>query len=139
MKTDTAKEKILGALVVAPGTAKEIAAHLKIGYSTTTRHLRALVAEGFAQEIDGRKFRMAGHRVAAPEPPAALIKSSAGGPSELEMRIAGYLARVAGPASPYEIGKALKRSAGAVANACERMDDVRLANKKPRRYVWRPS
>ena len=147
-------EAITAALAEHPeASAAELAEAAGIGGSTASKCLASLERDGTAVRRPGG--HEGGRRVAdrwtltasagstepsAEDVPPATDESSATRlhKGELSTLVLDYLKAYAGEAiGPSAIGKALSRSSGAVANACQRLEAsgrLRLASASPRRY-----
>jgi DNA-binding transcriptional ArsR family regulator len=147
-------EAITAALAEHPEvSAAELAEAAGIGGSTASKYLASLERDGIAVRRPGG--HEGGRRVAdrwaltsstvstepsAEDVPPATDESSASRlhKGELSTLVFDYLKAHAGEAiGPSAIGKALSRSSGAVANACQRLEvsgRLRLASASPRRY-----
>jgi DNA-binding transcriptional ArsR family regulator len=147
-KTKVSSEDVFAALGEHPNTtATELAEALGLGQSTVSKHLAALEAAGTARrEAGGRDGgrRIADRWSAAAAPAVAEAGKDDGngtarlGRGELSTLVLDYLAaRPDETFGPTQVGKALGRSQGAVANALARFADsgrVRLVGDAPRRY-----
>jgi DNA-binding IclR family transcriptional regulator len=150
----TATEAITAALAAHPeASAAELAKAAGIGCSTASKCLASLERDGMAVRQSGG--REGGRRVAdrwaltasvvSTEPGADEVAPAADDASasrlrkgELSTLVLDYLKAHAKEAiGPSALGKALGRSSGAVANACQRLESsggLRLVNASPRRY-----
>jgi biotin operon repressor len=151
----TATEAITAALAAHPeASAAELAEAAGIGGSTASKCLASLERDGMAVRRPGG--HEGGRRVAdrwaltastvSTEPGADDVVPAAdedAGASrlhkgELSTLVLDYLkAHVEEAIGPSALGKALGRSSGAVANACQRLESsggLRLVNASPRRY-----
>ena len=148
-------EAITAALAEHPdASVAELAEAAGIGGSTASKCLASLERDGTAVRRPGG--HEGGRRVAdrwtltasagstdpgAEDVPPPTNESSASRlhKGELSTLVLDYLKAHPGEAiGPSAIGKALSRSSGAVANACQRLETsgrLRLASATPRRYV----
>ncbi|MGD0286031.1 MAG: winged helix-turn-helix transcriptional regulator [Acidimicrobiales bacterium] len=138
-------EAITTALAAHPeSSAAELAEAAGIGGSTTSKHLATLERDGIAVRHPGG--HEGGRRVAdrwelastEGAPTADSASTSRLHKGELSTLVLDYLkAHGNGAIGPSAIGKALSRSSGAVANACQRLESsgsLRLVSNSPRRY-----
>ena len=150
----TPTEAITAALAAHPeSSAAELAEATGLGGSTASKHLATLERDGtVVRHLGGHEGgRRVSDRwaladtVAATEPgaeDAAAVDEDASATrlhkGELSTLVLDYLKAHGGDAiGPSALGKALGRSSGAVANACQRLESsggLRLVSASPRRY-----
>ena len=150
----TATEAITASLAAYPeASAAELAEAAGIGGSTASKCLASLERDGMAVRQPGG--REGGRRVADRWALTASTVSTKPGADdvapadddasasrlrkgELSTLVLEHLkAHVEEPIGPSALGKALGRSSGAVANACQRLESsgsLRLVSASPRRY-----
>jgi DNA-binding MarR family transcriptional regulator len=138
-------EAITTALAAHPeSSAAELVEAAGIGGSTTSKHLATLESEDIAVRHPGR--HEGGRRVAdrwaladaEGSPTADSAAAARLHKGELSTLVLDYLKAHGDDAiGPNAIGKALSRSSGAVANACQRLESsgsLRLVSNSPRRF-----
>jgi hypothetical protein len=132
------------------GTVDEICTALKIGRTSARKYLAGLAVDKKVHREsggrDGRRklpdiFSLPGKKRPGKSAKAGSRRSSNGrlGPGELDKHVLAYMRRhkKSAPHTPSAIGKAIERSAGAVANCLGRLEqtkEVRLVKPKPRQY-----
>jgi predicted ArsR family transcriptional regulator len=129
----TAADKLREALALHPAsTASELVEISGLGRSTVTKHLAALKRTGDAIAAEGdrggarSRWSLTGRRG---QPRLR--------PGDLDGLVLKHVRGLDTPVGPSAVGKALDRSAGAVANCMVRLAEVgqlKQTSKKPRRY-----
>lgn len=134
----TAADKLREALALHPAsTAAELAEISGLSRATITKQLTALQKAGDATATDGTRN---GHR-GRPASRWSLTGQTERPrlrPGELDGLVLEHLRSLDEPVGPTAVGKALDRSAGAIANCMARLaraDKLKQTSKKPRRYT----
>jgi predicted ArsR family transcriptional regulator len=132
----SAADKLREALALQPGsTAIELAAITGLGRSTVTKQLTALKKTGDATAIDGDRDgrgRAPSRWSLTGQPERPRLR-----PGELDPLVLEHVRGRDAPVGPSAVGKALDRSAGAVANCMARLakaDQLKQTSNRPRRY-----
>jgi len=128
-------------------TVDEIAAAVKVGRTSAREYLAGLTVDKKVVRgpggRDGRRklpdvFSLPAQAGKPKKAAAAGAKNGRLGPGELDKLVLGHMRQHReAPHTASAIGKAIKRSSGAVANCLvrlERQEKVRLAKPKPRSY-----
>ena len=133
-----AAQKLREAMVDNPSrTPVELADLTRLGRSTVTKELAKMRREGEATSVEEPRSGGRGPAtvtrwsLTTPDKPERL---RAGG---LDLPVLDYVCRADGPVGPTEVGKALNRSPGAVANCMARWvvkGRLTLVQNKPKRY-----
>jgi predicted ArsR family transcriptional regulator len=132
----TAADKLREALALHPAsTAVELADITGLGRSTVTKQLTALKKTGDAAAVDGDRDG----RGRAPSRWSLTGQTERPRlrPGELDGLVLEYVRGLDVPVGPSAVGKALDRSAGAVANCMTRLakaGQLKQTSTKPRRY-----
>jgi predicted ArsR family transcriptional regulator len=133
----TAADKIREALALHPNsTAAELAEITGLGRSTINKQLAALTTVGSVTAVEGEghgrgrtptRWSLTGQRAERPR-----LR-----PGELDAIVLDHVHGLNQPVGPTAVGKALGRSAGAVANCMARLANagqLKQTSEKPRRY-----
>ena len=132
----SAADKIREALALHPNsTAAELAETTGLGRSTVTKQLTTLKKTGHATategDRDGRGRAPSRWSLTGPTKRPRLR------PGQLDGLVLAHVRGLTEPISPTAVGKALDRSAGAVANCMARLTkagQLKQTSTKPRRY-----
>jgi predicted ArsR family transcriptional regulator len=133
----TAADKLREALALHPAsTAAELAEISGLSRATITKQLTALQKAGDAIATEGARD---GSRGRAPRRWSITGQTERPRlrPGELDGLVLEHVRSLDAPVGPAAVGKALDRSAGAVANCMTRLAEVgqlQKTNTKPRRY-----
>ncbi|MEN3267963.1 hypothetical protein [Pseudonocardia sp.] len=133
----TAADKLREALALYPAsTAAELAEISGLSRATITKQLTILKEAGDAGATEGdrngRRGRPASRWTLIGQTERPRLR-----PGELDGLVLGHVRELDAPVSPNAVGKALDRSAGAVANCMARLTKAGQLNQtssKPRRY-----
>jgi predicted ArsR family transcriptional regulator len=133
----TAADKLREALALHPAsTAAELAEISGLSRATVTKQLAVLQKAGYATAAEGSCNGRRG-RPASRWSLTGHIERPRLRPGELDGLVLEHLLGLDAPVGPAAVGKALDRSAGAVANCMARLAKVgqlKQTSKKPRRY-----
>jgi predicted ArsR family transcriptional regulator len=133
-----AADKLREALALHPAsTTAELAEISGLSRATITKQLTALKKKGDATATEGdrngRRGRPASRWSLTGQTERPRLR-----PGELNGLVLEHLRGLDAPIGPTAVGKALDRSAGAVANCMTRLakaGQLKLTNNKPRRYA----
>jgi predicted ArsR family transcriptional regulator len=133
----TAADKLREALALHPAsTAAELTKISGLSRTTITKQLAAIQKAGDATATEGTRNGRRG-RPASRWSLTGHTERSRLRPGELDGLVLEHLRSLDAPVGPTAVGKALDRSAGAVANCMTRLaktGQLKQTNKKPRRY-----
>ena len=132
-----ATDKLREALALHPAsTAAELVAISGLSRATITKQLTALQKAGDATATDGTRNGRRG-RPASRWSLTGQTERPRLRPGELDDLVLEHLRSLDAPVGPTAVGKALNRSAGAVANCMARLakaGQLKQTSRKPRRY-----
>ncbi len=136
----TAADKLREALALHPAsTAAELAAISGLSRATITKQLTILKEAGDATATEGghngRRGRPASRWSLTGQTERPRLR-----PGELDGLVLEHVRHLDAPVGPTAVGKALERSAGAVANCMARLTktgQLKQTSEKPRRYQAR--
>jgi predicted ArsR family transcriptional regulator len=133
----TAADKLREALALHPASAvAELAEISGLSRATITKQLAALQKTGDATATEGTRNGRRG-RPASRWSLTGQTERPRLRPGELDSLVLEHVRGLDAPVGPTAVGKALDRSAGAVANCMDRLTRagrLRQTSKKPRRY-----